>query len=82
MDMILLVRITKKIRRLKRIETELNQLMPYFNTAIHINNIKIAINTLNLTQKKMSKDIEFECNICHNIVERGKCVGCKKNYLK
>ncbi len=82
MDMIKLVKTVRKIRKFKRIMTELNQIIPYIKGNTNVDIIKSAIGVIVKLQYRMEKDIETKCDECQSLVVVGKCTGCKKDWLK
>ncbi len=74
-----------KIRKCRRLVTEINQLIPSLeqNKGLkdEVPKLKEAMNGLIKFIVDIKKSMEFECNFCKNKVEVGKCTVCKKNYL-
>ena len=70
-----------QIKKLKRLVTEINQLIPLIKKKQDISTIKETVTIISGLIAVSESEIEFECNKCHSSVKNGKCTGCKHNYI-
>ncbi len=86
MDIIALKANVVKIKKYRRLVTELNQVIPRLNQhkdlQPEIAKLKTGINSIKKLIVKMEEAVEFNCVDCKSSVKNGKCDGCKRNYLK
>lgn len=71
-----------KVRKLRRLITELHQYKEYCKTLNQKEQVNGAIEMITSTVKAISKATEFLCKSCGCVVKLAKCSGCKKDYLK
>ena len=68
----------RKIRKMKRIVTELHQAKPITKQSKLIDGAILAISN---TIRRLEKEAEFPCEECSSVVKMGVCSGCKKRFI-
>ena len=82
MDKQKLIATVSKLRKFKRLFTELHKLIPLLDNDQDIRKVKSVAVVIEELLQDAEKGLVFECEECHSKVESGRCLGCKKNYLK